>query len=234
MKTAKLLPFLSLWILPHAGSAATVFGPILYRQVSDSPFRAGIESGTVYLENFEDGQLNTPGVSARDGGIREDQGVDIDDGMLDGLGRNMVWVGPNGTLPDLGDPWKIEISFTPDAILGYPTFAGVVLPGWTGLPPNIPAAKRFGAYDAAGNDLLSGGLIVDMVHLPAGTSYYSSEGDQFVGIYNETGISRIILSNYSFDHLQYGWAIPEPGTVTLSGLAAALLLARRWRSTSRK
>ncbi len=67
-------------------AAVTVFGPIPYRQRSDSPFYQGILEGNIYLEDFEDGELNTPGVAISDNGrILRDISVDEDDGMLNGM-----------------------------------------------------------------------------------------------------------------------------------------------------
>jgi len=88
-----------------AGSLASVSGatfrmwdPTPYRSALDSPFYEGIQGGIIFLEDFEDGLLNTPFV--RDGagplafgttyrslitptGVSPISNVDGDDGILD-------------------------------------------------------------------------------------------------------------------------------------------------------
>ncbi len=210
-------------------AATTTFGPLPYRQKSDSPFYQGIIDGTIYLENFEDGQLSPPGVAIRNGQPDEDQGVDEDDGLIDGLGRNMIWYSPGNFLPDYGVPWLFEINFTRDSVRGYPTYVGFALVGYSNLPPGAMPYSLYRGYDSEGNDV-TGDVKIDRINLPIGTPYYSTAGDLFVGMYNDQGISRVIIGAAGrFDHLQFGWAVPEPGTVTLSGLAVVLLLKRRRR-----
>ena len=211
-----------------ASAAVTVLGPAPYRQAADSPLYPGIQAGTIRLENFEDQAFNTPGVSVPGGQIVNDQGVDADDGSLDGFGRNYVYDWRGQVVPEYGPPWTFEINFTPDPEKGYPLYAGLALLGFSELPANLPSFYHFRAFDAAGVDL-TGDIKVPGIHLPPSTDYYSSAGDQFIGIYSSSGISRILLGAGRFDHLQFGWAVPEPGIFTLSGLAAVLLLARRRR-----
>ena len=72
-------------------AATTIFGPLPYQQKSDSPFYQGIQDGTIYLEDFEDGQISPPGVAMSAGAILRDQGVNDDDGVVDGRsGLNRV------------------------------------------------------------------------------------------------------------------------------------------------
>ena len=107
-----------------------------YLSAADSPLNtAGL--GYFYLEDFEDGLLNTPGVTASAGGPtwplypREYvDSVDADDGVIDGVGHSATagnsWFSPDGAA---------GITFTFDAgVLGsLPTVAGIV---WTdGLDP---------------------------------------------------------------------------------------------------
>jgi hypothetical protein len=86
----------------------------------------------------------------------------------------------------------------------------------------------FRAYDGASNDVTDD-MHIDLVHLPPGTSIFSALGDQFIGISSENGISRILLGAGSFDHLQYGYSIPESGVTTLTALTGFLLLSHRRR-----
>src|SRR4029453_5687741 len=83
-------------------AAITTFGPTRYLQTSDSPWYQGIQNGTIYLEDFKDGLLNTPLVTSN-GEIRgpgDKRSVDADDGVLDGWGQNGgTWsAGVNGPL----------------------------------------------------------------------------------------------------------------------------------------
>ena len=231
MKASPLL-FLLLLLATASQSplhaATTTFGPLPYRQKSDSPFYQGIQAGTIYLEDFEDGQLSPPGVAIRNGQPDEDQGVDEDDGLIDGLGRNMIWYSPGNFLPDYGVPWLFEINFTRDSVRGYPTYVGFALVGYSTLPPGAMPYSLYRGYDSEGNDV-TGDVKIDRINLPIGTPYYSTDGDLFVGMYDDQGISKVIIGAGRFDHLQFGWAVPEPGTVTLSGLAVVLLLKRRRR-----
>ncbi len=214
-------------------AASLIFGPIPYRQRSDSPFYRGIQEGTIVLEDFEDGELNTPGVAiSNNGRILRDRSVDEDDGTLDVMGTGSVWVATQGYVPELGEPWFHEITFSPDTERGYPTYVGFALLGYS-KPPQAMVQRLYRGYDGAGTDF-TGIVAFDVPHLPAGTLFYSTVGDQFAGIYNDQGISRVIIGGFArtLDHLQYGWAIPEPGTVTLTGAAVALLLAQRRRDKS--
>jgi hypothetical protein len=53
--------------LASSGRAAVIFWEELpYFSAEDSPFYAGIRAGTIYLEDFEDHELNTPYVISWD------------------------------------------------------------------------------------------------------------------------------------------------------------------------
>jgi hypothetical protein len=56
---------------------------------------------------------------------------------------------------------------------------------------------------------------------------------RFFGVYAESGITRLYIRNVAqMDHLQYGYAIPEPGVGSLALLGGLLGLVRR-RSSPR-
>jgi|GEM_PF-4827004 len=58
--------------------------------------------------------------------------------------------------------------------------------------------------------------------------FNNTKADQFVGLYNEAGISKILIGrNPLRDHLQYRWSIPEASVAVLGGAVAALVL---WRA----
>lgn len=50
-----------------SSAGAQLLGPTPYLGQADSPFAALITAGTVVVENFEDGLLNTPNVTASAG-----------------------------------------------------------------------------------------------------------------------------------------------------------------------
>ena len=76
-------------MLPRV-AAASLIGPTPYSSFADSPFAGGSFSW-FYVEDFEDGLINTPGVSVSPltsamavGGYTDS--VDGDDGVIDGSG----------------------------------------------------------------------------------------------------------------------------------------------------
>lgn len=93
---------------------------------ADSPF-TGLPFSYFYLENFEDGFLNTPGVSANSGAIvgipnNATDSVDGDDGVIDGVGNlgHSLYSG-NGLT-------HFTFLFACATLGGLPTHAGIV---WT-------------------------------------------------------------------------------------------------------
>lgn len=87
-KSAMLTALACISFAIHA--TTTFFGPTPYLSFSDSPF-ANQSHDYFYLENFEDGVLNTPGVTASPGWVPFTSGgyrdsVDADDGNIGGSG----------------------------------------------------------------------------------------------------------------------------------------------------
>jgi hypothetical protein len=197
---------------------ATFLGPTPYLQATDSPI-AGTGFAYFWLEDFEDGALNTPGVTASAGYLTTTtypasviDSVDADDGTIDGSGN-------------AGESWfhsagATGITFTFDAgVLGsLPTRAGIV---WTdGLDP-----VTFEAFDAGGTSLGTiGPVSIADRSFTGGTSE-----DRFFGVLYNGGISKITIrsgasAGIEVDHLQYGAApIPAPAAVILAGLGAGLV-----------
>ena len=231
MKTSLIFSAVLLLLgVPITGASAVFFGPVLYQQRSQSPFYPGIDAGTIYLEDFEDFLLNTPNVTSRGGAPSfRDHGVDEDDGAVDGFGYNTVWH-HLPLFPDPLAPWTFDITFQPDAAGDYPKYAGFALLGST--PPTIPLGAGYSlwwAFDPEGNPLSPEPLRVITLPLE-GNHYNNTRADQFVGLYNEAGIGKILIGRIpTLDHLQYGWAIPEPTVTVLGGAVAALALWRRRR-----
>jgi hypothetical protein len=199
---------------------ASTLGPTPYLSFSDSPFSGG-GFDWFYLEDFEDGLLNTPGVTG-DGAVTSTtpppnpsiiDSVDADDGVIDGSGLN-------------GDSYfrSFSVTFTFDAIaLGQlPTHAGLV---WTDGEGTI----TFQAFDAS-NVLL--GTVIG-THAQSGVYTGETAEDRFYGAINPGGISRIVISNAAgieVDHLQYGHVVPLPAALPLlaSGLGGLGLMGW-WR-----
>ncbi len=230
-----LLP--ALLFPPGLKAAVTVFGPAPYQKASDSPFYKGAQVGTLYLEDFEDALLNTPGVSIKNGEPARFPGVDGDDGVLDNRSNGMVWATHSGPLADYGNNFSLEIKFDEMEGQGYPVCAGLVLLGFSTLPEGFEAYYLFRAYDGQGNDV-TGDVFVEAVHLPPATPNNSTLGNQFVGIRSDTGISKILLGAARLDHLQYGYAIPEPSAITLAVLSGLWLpgtrRGRAWKNPARQ
>lgn len=216
--------------------AAQLIGPSPYLAFDNSVAGAGTSispfSGISFanyfnLETFEDGLLNTTGVSASIGapippGSITDS-VDADDGTIDGSGiaGNSFFTITGGT----------TFTFNGAALGGLPTHVGLV---WTDGGGTI----TFQAFDADNN------LIDTLIGTHADGSISGTTGeDRFYGIIAPGGIGSISMSNngggLEVDHLQYGLgaqaaggAAPEPGTLALLALgslplAGAVLRRRR-------
>ncbi len=211
---------------PAHAATATFITASPYAQFSDSPF-AALAAGNpnFFLENFEDGALNTPGVSASVGSVASGgpftDSVDGDDGAVDGSGlAGHSWYSG-------GSSTSISFSFNA-ATLGYlPTRVGIV---WTdvGNVPGLPQgfdSVAVRAFDANGASL--GGILFDDLGDGLASGGGSAE-DRFFGAIFDGGISRITITSlngspdWEVDHLQYGLApVPVPGAAWM--LAPALV-----------
>ena len=175
---------------------------------SISPF-AGAPFAYFYLEDFEDGFLDTSGVIGIGGSVVGPGGntdsVDEDDGAIDGSGTN------GRSYFRLTGSAGVAFEFNA-LILGFlPTHVGIV---WTdGL-----GEVTFRAYDA--NAILLGSSTATPA--TALTSGQTDE-DTFFGVIHSGGISRVEISNamggIEVDHLQYGATastlVPEPSSIAL-------------------
>jgi hypothetical protein len=183
-----------------------------YAQRSDSPWAAGIRQGSILVEDFEDGLVNTTGLAMALGTMSTAASVDEDDGILgnveDDVGR--IWYAGSG-----GPSNTARAEFSPDASGNYPTYAGWVMDTYD------QADAYFEAFDPDGNLVASYRNILEWGEW------------QFVGVYAPQGISAIqsrFNANTVFDHVQYGYAIPEPGTALLTATAALAAASRRRRT----
>jgi hypothetical protein len=182
----------------HAFAGGGTFtGPTPYLSTADSPFLAGINAGQVYLENFECGFLNVPGVTLSDGVVIPPgfegliDSVDADDGVIDGSGLNghSLFTGGGGT--------GITFTFNQTTLGAFPTQVGIV---WT----DGGGDATFEAFDAMGASLGTIGPIA----IGDGSNSGTTAEDRFFGVTFAGGISAIRISNngggLEVDHLQYG------------------------------
>ena len=171
------------------------YGPTPYLQRSDSPFPLTGLGSTAYLEDFEDGSFNVPGVTANGtvtgpGGLTDS--VDGDDGSIDGSGTNgRSFFFGNGSA-------GIFFLFNPDAFGRLPQYAGVV---WT--DGGFGDTVTFDAFDGSGAPIGTFGP-----HNADGSNSGTTAEDRFYGIVHADGIGSIRVRNASggieVDHLQYG------------------------------
>jgi hypothetical protein len=195
----------------------TIYLPSPYLSAADSPLTgAGLDY--FYLEDFEDGLLNTPGVTASTGYPTKPtypamytDSVDADDGVIDGSGNGgNSWFTPNG-------PAGVTFTFDAGVLGAFPTVAGIV---WTdGVEP-----VTLEVYDASGTLVLT----TTGMGFADGNYMGGTAEDRFFGVMYGDGISKITLLNaqggMEMDHLQYGGTVPVPvpGAVILAGIGAAV------------
>ena len=175
-----------------------------------------------YLDDMEDGSLNTPGVSASAGFVIAPSSltdsVDGDDGNIDGSGT----LGRSFLANNAATGFTFTFSSGTYGLL--PTHAGLV---WTDGQTN--GTTVFEAFDGNGTSL---GVITGN-HAGSGFGGQTNE-DRFYGWVHSGGIGSIKMTHtggggLEIDHLQYG-AVPEPATITALGIGALVLIRRRTKS----
>lgn len=209
-------------------TAGVIFlGPTPYLSSADSPFDL---SSNFYLEDFEDGELNTPGIVG-EVRIRPSlptvDSVDADDGVIDGFGfdghsalpRDVFCTGP--TCYAVSD-----FDFNTNAFGRLPNAVGVV---WTDGYPDDQFVMEI--YDSTGqfaDRYLLSGLGDPLV----GSIEGSTAEDRFIGAIYGPGIGHLTIMQYGprgyleFDHLQYGVLVPEPSAGWLLGICLGAILCR--------
>jgi hypothetical protein len=235
----KTLPiFLSL--TSASFSASILWDPLPYFSEADSPFYQGILEGTIYLEDFEDQALNTPFVREPDnltyfGRTYRSAFPNIPDGVVRSVDGDDGVIDFNGLL---GDSWKTtnistntgssraSFEFLPNDDGVYPTYVGIVITEASDLDRVVSLAF----FDENNVNVSNDADLYDPKEwVPFPLRAEDTRTHRFVGFYHEEGIHRLALSNVSqVDHLQYGYAIPEPATAFLA-LTALLPLLRRNR-----
>jgi hypothetical protein len=224
--------------LPHLAAASSI-GPTPYMSFSDSPFN-GESFSWFYLEDFEDGLLNTPGVTVSPSTVAIAVGgytdsVDGDDGFVDGSGSNghSFWGNFTSAL--------FAFDFSVAELGTLPTHVGLV---WTDVGNVVSGSYgftgvSFEAFDENGVTLGVTGPFM----LGDGAISGQTAEDRFFGAINSGGISRVEIrspatTDWEVDHLQYGFAaeraldanpVPEPATCGLlaTGLGLVVRTLRR-------
>ncbi|MFO0872411.1 MAG: hypothetical protein U0575_00380 [Phycisphaerales bacterium] len=210
-----------------ASAASTFYGPLPYLCSDDSPFNLCQAGSNGYLETFEDGALNVPGVTASTGSVTGPGGitdsVDCDDGAIDGKGQqgHSFFMVPGST--------GIKFTFSAAVLGGLPTFAGIV---WTD-----GGAFNTVTFEAFGPGNVSLGVII-APNVGDGAFNSMTAEDRFFGVSDPGGISAISIksvpsgggSGLEVDHLQYGFAPTCLGDLnadgTIDGADIGLLLAQ--------
>lgn len=201
---------------PVMAGVTFIFDNTPYLEPGDSPFDLSGPGSDFFLEDFEDGLLNTPGLLGFGGEIRFPSNftdsVDADDGLIDGFGLDghNYWA-----FFGLGGP-VARFEFDPKVLGGLPRSVGVV---WT--DGNTFATTFFEAFGPKGESLgVTVHLLGDDKHQGA------TDEDRFLGVTFQGGISaievRATLGRIELDHVQYGDIIPAPGVLALLGLSGLL------------
>lgn len=207
-----------------ASAGTEFFGPTPYLSLADSPFDLSRLGTTLYVENFESGQISTPGLTISNGQVRGPSSltdsVDGDTGAVDGNGNDahsyLVRPGSQGT----------TIFFDPQVFGRYPTHVGLV--STDGYGQNGAPANTVVFFDPSGQLV---GILEDPIQ---NFNVNTTDDDRFLGVYHPAGISRIYAFNLGtgstameIDHIHYG--VPEPTTLTLLASGVALMMLFRLR-----
>ncbi|MES2709835.1 MAG: PEP-CTERM sorting domain-containing protein [Verrucomicrobiota bacterium] len=228
MKIPLCLPALLLVLLLMAPTrAATLFYIRPYQDRTQNPFWQGVLNDTMYLEDFEDRQLNTPYVTGFGGAIYQTKSTPNVVGDGNGSSLGFTWT----SLATGAGEGDIRFDFNPNTKGELPKYAGAALFGGLFAESEITYYEKILVYDAGGMEITAGNWRLEIPVIAPGA--LSTSVHRFVGIYYEGGISRISFpGTTTIDHLTYGYAIPEPssGALLLGALGAALNRRRRGRA----
>ncbi|MDP6545501.1 MAG: PEP-CTERM sorting domain-containing protein [Phycisphaerae bacterium] len=190
-----------------------------YLSALDSPFNTALSG--YYIEDFEDGSLNTTGAfimsTAHGSSISAGFSVDADDGSIDGSGaggKSLSVITQFGTT-------GVTFIFNAGTLGQLPQAVGIVATHANAAPLVIETFDPVGVSHGTTNVTLS-------------MSGATTGDDVFLGVTDLGGISKFKLSSNAaatflhLDHLQYG-PVPEPATLSLLGIGAWGILRRRRR-----
>jgi len=221
--------------MPLVEAAITSLGPTPYLSRADSPFPVDGSSPSFHLEDFEDGQLNTPGIydlnppatrsSVQLPGILTDS-VDEDDGAIDGNGQDGHSVASSYYFRLPLDPpvtrRPIDLAFEPVFGGMYPNAFGFV---WTdGLLSSTVEIRIYGINK----------IELDILRFhDLGDSHYqgTTSDDRFIGFIATEEVAFVTLtaifvggdSTFEIDHISYGRIVAEPTSCILSAMLCAFL-----------
>ncbi len=228
----------------------TALGPTPYFSAADSPFPVDGSNPNFFLEDFEDGELNTPGIfqpGAEPGralvigplGIPSEfvDSVDGDDGQMDGSGSTGHSLLGRLTVVQPTDPplnfTRIGLQFDSFVLGWLPTSFGFL---WTDGAPK--SGLRVTLYDEQ---------LTEIFRYSLGGSYFvfpqsneelgddrrdgTTSEDRFFGFTGNIPIFGVTIESlyigdvdtFEIDHVQYGAIVPEPSTWYL--LWASLIAA---------
>jgi len=173
-----------------------------YLSLADSPFDPNDPSFAYFhLEDFEDGLLNTPGVTADFGVVQaptaNTDSVDADDGVVDGLGQNGYSYYRAGN--------TLTFTFDLCTLGGLPTHVGIAVTDIDA--PGIDQARILVFDRYVGEDF----SIYQLSNFGDGVTTGGTAEDRFVGFEYLPGIARLEIRTdgpFEVDHLQYGSIVP--------------------------
>lgn len=236
MKTTKLIAAFSVGLVLMGGRYAmadsvTWILPTPYLSEDDSPWASAEDMEYFYLEDFEDGLTNTPGLTINGGFIRgpEDSravdSVDGDDGVIDGwCDGGHAYMATNH-----GESVTVRLAFDAHELGGLPTYAGLV---WTDGNPDATVTVE--AFDFMGASIGSFEVV-----LGDGQHGGSTAADRLLGMEFTGGIAAMTITtsfgSLEIDHIQYGMApivvpLPAPVGMGLAGLGLVAVARRRGRA----
>lgn len=213
------------WEQTYPANQQLLHGPTPYLSREDRPFAEPLGGDNYfYLEDFEDGLLNTPGVTVTPGrelGVPNSvfvagpgavtDSVDADDGVVDGSGQNGHVL--TNVFNAVGSSAEgIRVAFDANVLGRLPNVAGIV---WTDGTPLDTVV--FEAFDFAGVMIgrVTGADIGD------GNFNGGTAEDRFFGIQSPVEIASFTIygltrnaNAYEVDHLQYG-RVPLDGHVVI-------------------
>lgn len=212
-----------------ASASAQYINPTPYVGFNASSPFASLSFNSFFLENFEDGQFNTPSATPSSGWVIPGStlldSVDEDDGLINGTGAGGRSYYSSGT--------QNALTITFSTINGFlPTHAGIV---WTDVG-QIAGAGGIAVgpvtFEAFGPGNVSLG-VTGPFNLGDGFISGETAEDRFLGIVNLAGISAIRITmptstDWEIDHVQYG-VIPAPGAATAMGMLGLCAVSRRRR-----